>query len=163
MAGLAFVNPALAVEAIGFAPWSGHWLGVLLTPWCMNLVLTPHDPAQWSALPVGAKRRYAFPAGDYEFIGARDDAIGEYQMCSLFSPVFEFTDQPTARLVGQLARDALLDAANAEAPAAHGANLAPPVAAPSPLARLEENLGAPLSKRDLLHGRFPDRGHVPRG
>ena len=39
---------------------------------------------------------------------------GEYQLCSLFSPLLQFDDQETARLVAQLAREALFDAANAE-------------------------------------------------
>ena len=37
------------------------------------------------------------------------------QMCSLFSPLLHFDDQETARLVAGLAREALFDAANAEA------------------------------------------------
>ena len=47
-----------------FAPWKGYWLGVMLTPWFMNLMLAPRDPARWRPLPPGAKRRYAFPAGE---------------------------------------------------------------------------------------------------
>ncbi len=39
MRGLPIVNPALAVEAVGFAPWEGHWLGVMVTPWFINLTL----------------------------------------------------------------------------------------------------------------------------
>ncbi len=163
MAGLAFVNPALEVEAVAFAPWEGRWLGVMLTPWFMNLTLTPRDPAAWRPLLPGAKRRYRFPAGDYEFVGARDDAIGEYQVCSLFSPLLEFDDQETARLVATLAREALFDPANAEVAEMPVANLSPPAQAqPGPLAQLEESLGAPLSKRDFLLGRLgrdrDDRG-----
>jgi len=87
MDGLPIVNPALAVEAVGFAPWQGHWLGVMLTPWFMNLVIAPGDESAWQPLPPGARRSHAFPAGAYEFIGARDEIAGEFQMCSLFSPV----------------------------------------------------------------------------
>ena len=36
MQGLAIVNPALEVEAVGFAPWQDHWLGVMVTPWFMS-------------------------------------------------------------------------------------------------------------------------------
>ena len=62
MAGLPFLNGSLAVEAIGFAPWQAHWLGVVVTPWFMNLVVAPRDAAQWRALPAGEKRRFRFPA-----------------------------------------------------------------------------------------------------
>ena len=43
------VNPALAVEAVGFRPWGEHWLGILITPWFMNLVLMPRVGAQVAA------------------------------------------------------------------------------------------------------------------
>jgi [NiFe] hydrogenase assembly HybE family chaperone len=157
MQGLAFVNPALEVEAVGFAPWEGHWLGVMVTPWFINLTLAPRDPAAWQSLAPGAKRRYRFPAGDYEFIGARDEAIGEHQVCSLFSPVLEFDDAATARLVALLAREALFDPAHADVPEMPVANLAPaPPApgAPGPVAQLAEKLDTRLSKRDFLRGRF---------
>ena len=164
MAGLAFVNPALEVEAVGFAPWDGHWLGVLVTPWCMNLILAPRDPAHWPRVAQGACRRYRFPAGDFDFIGAHDIAAGEYQMCSLFSPAQEFADQPTARLVAQLARAALFDAANAESHALPVGDLSPSPdqdgARTGPIATLQAGLDAPMSKRDFLRGRpaADDRG-----
>src|SRR5450755_2297939 len=164
MDGLAFVNHALAVEAVGFAPWQGHWLGVMLTPWFMNLTLAPRDLSIWHSLKQGGKRRYRFPAGDYDFIGAQDDLAGEYQLCSLFSPVLEFEDQETARLVAQLAREALFDVENAEKPLMPVGNLSPQPApdftGPGPLENLETHLGAPQSKRDFLHARWAgdDRG-----
>jgi [NiFe] hydrogenase assembly HybE family chaperone len=156
MHGLSFVNPAVEVEAVGFAPWDAHWLGVMVTPWFMNLMLLPRDPAAWQPLPPGAKRCYAFPAGTYEFIGGNDPTVGDYQGCSLFSPLLEFADHASARLVATLARAALFDPANAEVPALPVANLAPDsaAAAPRPLAQLQEQLGAPLSKRDFLRGGF---------
>lgn len=155
MEGLSFVNPALAVEAVGFAPWEGRWLGVLVTPWFMNLTLAPCDPARWRPLAQGEKRRYTFPAGEYEFIGACDAEAGEYQLCSLFSPVLEFEDHAAARLVAELAREALFDAANADVPAdpASGGVTTQP-SGPGPLAQLEERLDAPLTKRNFLRGRF---------
>jgi len=164
MQGLDVVNPALAVEAVGFAPWDEHWLGVMLTPWFMNLTLLPRNPRAWQPLATGAKRRYGFPAGEYEFVGADDDAIGAYQVCSLFSPVHEFADQETARMVATLAREALFDPANAAVPAVPTTTLSPaadPAPAPGPLARLERSLDAPLSKRNFLRGRLSgaDRDH----
>ena len=139
------VNPALEVEAVGFAPWEGHWLGVMVTPWFMNLVLLPRVQSRWQSLRPGDKRKLLFPAGVYEFIGASDANVGEYQSCSLFSPMGQFESHAAARLVAQLARQALLDAANAEpaADAPDGHRDAAP--APAPEA---------ISKRDFLRGRF---------
>jgi [NiFe] hydrogenase assembly HybE family chaperone len=57
----------------------------------------------------GVKRHFAFPAGQFEFIHGREDAIGSYWMCSLFSPVFEFADQETAEAAAAAALDALFE------------------------------------------------------
>jgi [NiFe] hydrogenase assembly HybE family chaperone len=153
MEGLNFVNPAIDVEAVAFAPWESHWLGAMVTPWCINLMLLPRDTSGWTSLPQGKKLRYAFPAGEYEFISSRDDAVGEYQMCSLISPVLELPDHATACQVAALARAALLDPANAPVPDVPkpdaGAELAP-----GPIARIREQAAAPMSKRDFLRGRF---------
>jgi [NiFe] hydrogenase assembly HybE family chaperone len=153
MDGLNFVNPAIEVEAVAFAPWESHWLGAMVTPWCINLMLLPRDASGWTSLPQGRKLRYAFPAGEYEFISSRDDAVGEYQMCSLISPVLELPDHATACEVAALARAALLDPANAPVPDVpkpdEGAELPP-----GPIARIREQAAAPMSKRDFLRGRF---------
>jgi [NiFe] hydrogenase assembly HybE family chaperone len=150
MQGLGFVNPALRVQAVAFRPWEGHWLGVMVTPWSINLLLLPRDPAAWRPIRAGEKQRYVFPAGRYDFIDAVDPVVGEYRMCSLFSPVLEFEDAAAAELVAKLAREALFDPA-------HAAPCDSPVqqtARPRPLAQIEEQAKAPLSKRDFLRGRF---------
>ena len=176
--GLSIANPALDVEAVGFAPWEGRWLGVMVTPSSINLMLVPDDPAAWRSLVPGAKRRYRFPAGEYEFIGAHDPDIGEFQVCSLFSPVHEFADHATARLVAQIAREALFDAANAEPTKVEAANerTAPAPNASSdacalglageiegPLAQVEAVLATPVSRHDLLHGRLSGSHRDDRG
>jgi len=151
MRGLGFVNPALAVEAVAFAPWEGRWLGVVVTPWSINLALAPHDRAAWRALRKGDKRRYCFPAGEFEFIGATDDEVGELEICSLFSPVLQFEDQETARTVAALAREALFDAAHAEV---RDPREGPALSPPGPVGRLASNAEAPMSRRDVLRARF---------
>jgi [NiFe] hydrogenase assembly HybE family chaperone len=152
MSGLGFVNPALSVEAVAFEPWDGYWLGVMVTPWSINLLLLPRDRSLWRTVRAGDKQRYAFPAGDYDFIAAMDPVVGEYQMCSLFSPALEFEDHATARMVAKLAREALFDVDNAEQPDAGAAT--DEISQPGPLARMEQQAGAPMSKRDFLRGRF---------
>jgi [NiFe] hydrogenase assembly HybE family chaperone len=146
MSGIPIVNEALAVEAVGFAPWEAHWLGILITPWCMNLMLLPREPHAWPSVPPGDTVSYRFPAGAYDFVSAHEPAVGEYQMCSLFSPMFEFADHAAARLTAEAALAALFDAANAD----HAY-------APPPGPRTPAPSDARLSRRDLLRGRFAGR------
>ena len=165
MRGMAFVNPAIRVEAIAFAPWKHYWLGVMLTPWAMNLLLASRDVERWRPLPAGQKRRYVFPAGEFDFISAHDEAIGEYLICSLFSPVLQFVDHSTACETARLAREALFDATHAGIDDGSGAD--GPGGADAgytgPMAELDAQLKAPMSRRDLVHGHFRRRGNEPRG
>jgi len=130
MRGLPFVNEALEVEAIGFRRWSGRWLGVLVTPWFLSVVLMPDLPEgtprdqevptgkDWYHTRLGSSASYELPAGSLGFIGAFEPGIGEFQTCSLFSPVFEFADHATARATAQAALTALFDPATRETPEA---------------------------------------------
>jgi len=86
MHGMPMLNRALAVEAVGFRPWREHWLGILITPWFMNVVLMPRVSAAWQAIGERETRHHVFPGGVFEFIGAREATLGDYQACSLFSP-----------------------------------------------------------------------------
>ena len=64
MQGLPFLNPAIEVEAVAFVPWKQYWLGAMVTPWSINLLLAPRDPGAFRPLPAGEKRRCLFPAGE---------------------------------------------------------------------------------------------------
>lgn len=154
MQGLPFLNPAVEVEAVDFAPWEGFWLGVMITPWFVNLTLTPRDLAAWPAVGQGDKTTYVFPAGRYEFIAGHDPLLGDYQSCALFSPPGDFGDHASARLVASLARAALFDPANGETPDVGVPFPRAAAEGPGPLARLEAELATPVSKRDFLRGRF---------
>jgi [NiFe] hydrogenase assembly HybE family chaperone len=119
MAGLPFLNPALSVEAVDFGQWQDQWLGVLITPWCINLILLAATDDDRSRLAPGDKRPVRFPVGTFEFIGGHDPRLGAYESCSLFSPVLEFADQTAARLTARAARRALFefgDVARTEVP-----------------------------------------------
>ncbi len=185
MRGLPMVNDALQVEAVGFAPWREHWLGVLITPWFVNLVLMPRQREHWRSVRLGDSRSYAFPAGVFEFIGGHDERVGEFQSCSLFSPVFEFEDQESARITARCALEALFDEANREGPAFDVSPDASPHASPdaaaagprepdaasptaaspsaSAAASAHAPTPAPLSKRAFLRGEFLDAGRRHRG
>ncbi len=105
------LNPALAVEAVGFRDWNGHCLGVLITPWFINLMLLPggeEGVEKWQSLGLGASVTHILPAGRFNFIVGEEEAIGRFQMCSLFSPVLEFEDHEAARITAESALQALM-------------------------------------------------------
>jgi [NiFe] hydrogenase assembly HybE family chaperone len=103
MADVPVLNSALQVEAVSFMSWREDWLGILITPWFMNLMLLPHIGKTWTGLVTGQTVVHTFPSGEYDFIVGQEAALGEYQSCSLFSPMFEFPDQACARATAQAA------------------------------------------------------------
>jgi len=94
MQDLPFINAQICVEAIGFRPFEGFEIGVLITPWFMNLVLLPNDIS--ADIEQGHKVKVRFPSGEIEFTTARDDALGLYFSAVLFSSVKNIPDQATA-------------------------------------------------------------------
>lgn len=115
MRGIPLLNEALGVRAVGFRPYEGHFLGILITPWFMNLILAPGVAEDWSGLVSGGKELIEFPSGRYEFTLVNRASKAEvaelppYKACSLFSPVFEFTTMLQAIETAQAALKALLD------------------------------------------------------
>ncbi len=96
MQGLPLLNPRLRVKAVGFRRWQEGCIGVLVTPWFMNLMLLPSEGDDWRALHPGETLRHELPSGSYDFIVGDEPGVGRYQFCSLFSPMQEFIDQEAA-------------------------------------------------------------------
>jgi len=108
MSGLPFLNPALRVEAVGFTRHREDWLGILITPWFMNLMLLPGVDNDWPAATEGYRQVWRFPAGEIQFIAACEAGIGTYQQCPLFTSMQPFADQAAARTAAGDALTALL-------------------------------------------------------
>ncbi|MDJ0654089.1 MAG: [NiFe]-hydrogenase assembly chaperone HybE [Xanthomonadales bacterium] len=130
-ADIPILNSKLRVEAVGFQRWQDGCLGVLVTPWFMNLMLLQDEPGP---LEPGSKVQHELPSGTFEFIAGEEEGIGAYQMCSLFSPVFEFEDQDAAVATAEAVMNGLMQA---EAEPEH----------PAPRS-------GQMSRRDLLRGVF---------
>ncbi len=109
MRGLPIVNDALAVKAVGFRRHGERWLGALVTPWFLNLVLLPGEGDDWTGLVPGAKELIEFPSGRYEFVHANRKGVGAYKACSLFSPMFEFASMLQATETASAALVSLFD------------------------------------------------------
>lgn len=112
MSGVPILNQELKVEAVGFISCEFGCLGVLITPWFMNLMLLPHDGDDWNNLALGSTNGLALPSGNYDFIVGEEESIGRYQSCSLFSPMFEFADQEAASATAEAVMSALMDEEN---------------------------------------------------
>lgn len=145
MADVPILNPALTVEAVGFTRRQDRWLGIVITPWFMNLVLVPGAAESWQSVAPGLRLFRKFPSGDFAFLGSNEPEVGEFQSCSLFSPMGQFASQAEAREVALAALAAL----QAE----------PVAAAPAPSKQAFEDpkqaaLERPMSKREFLGSVF---------
>jgi [NiFe] hydrogenase assembly HybE family chaperone len=96
MQGLPFINAELSVEAIGFRQFETFEIGVLITPWFMNLTLLPGADVD-ASIDQGRKIKVIFPGGEVDFTTAQDDELGLYFSAVLFSSVENIPDQATAR------------------------------------------------------------------
>lgn len=126
MRDLPVLNAALSVQALGFSRYQQDWLGVLITPWFMNVLLLPEPESPWQTQAPGSKFNQTFPYGVFEFTVAHEAQLGVYALCSLFSPMFQFENQAAAVAAAQAALQGLLT---------------------GPAARA-------VSRRDLLRGRL---------
>jgi [NiFe] hydrogenase assembly HybE family chaperone len=135
MRDLPIYNDKVAIEAIGFQRFGDDaLLGVVLTPWFMNLILLPVVPEPMRMAEIGRPVEVEIPVGKRTFVIGGNDVIGLYRAHSLHSPVLTFT------LPGQ---------AQAEARRQIGVLLTPP--APEPAGK--QNGSAAVDRRVLLFGR----------
>lgn len=112
MRDVPMVNATLRVQAVAFQLHDGRPLGVLISPWFMNLIQLPAEGEDWSGLKAGEKEVIAFPSGDYEFVHNAREMTGGYKACSLFSPMGDFKTQAQAVDVARAVMVALFDPAN---------------------------------------------------
>lgn len=152
MNDMPLVNKKLKVKAVGFRRWEGCTLGVLVTPWSMNLIRVADDDERKTLPPPGNKTRHPFPSGDYEFIVGEEPGVGRYEMCSLFSPMFEFDGQKSAVTTAKEIMTALMDVTNSQV----GATAETPGADETRGSRpgVGLRLSQPISRRDLLRASF---------
>ncbi|WP_456380720.1 [NiFe]-hydrogenase assembly chaperone HybE [Thiolapillus sp.] len=170
MMDLPVVNPALRVEAVGFQEYEGRILGVLITPWLMNLVLFPGQDDDWSNFEIGRKCPWEFPCGVRKFMVNELEGVGICQTHSLFSPMQEFVDQQHAVTIARNQMVELLTAREdgqepepdeellgrvlqGEAPS-EGMGGKPPRTAADAVEQQSQDEKTALTRRDFLRGRL---------
>ncbi len=96
MQGIPILNPAIDVQTLGFDHYQGRILGVLITPWLMNVVMLPRDDENWSNSQVGQKKNFQFPSRSYRFMANKINGIGPCHTHSLYSPMNQFSSHSQA-------------------------------------------------------------------
>ena len=153
MQGLPFLNENLKVQAVGFRPYQEFWLGVIVSPWVMNMLLLPRLEKAWPQINKGETHSITFPAGRYEFIMANEKLFGAYMMCSLFSPTQQFESQEIATQTAEYILEVLfmdnVDELDVETTDDGGAFFK--------VKEIEPPAPVEISKRDFLRGKFSNK------
>lgn len=142
MRDLPICNPALEIEAIGFRPYGGHAVGIILTPWFMNLMICAADATELPPKAPGETAYWPLTAGRVGFVVGQLEGFGRVDSCSLFSPMDDFADHAAARAVAVAVLDELFDPALADTRAATARR------------------PALLDRRSLIFGAKRDEAHV---
>ncbi|MFC0225570.1 hydrogenase-2 assembly chaperone [Serratia aquatilis] len=87
MQGLPFFQPQIPVRACGFQLFEHQWIGSLLTPWMLSLLVLPGPEQIWQRRAVGEKLALILPCGNVRFTVGEINGCGQYLASSLMSPL----------------------------------------------------------------------------
>lgn len=87
MQALPFYRPQIPVRACGFQLYEGQWIGCLLTPWMLSLLVLPGPDQTWTRRTVGEKLALSLPCGNVRFTVGETAGCGQYLASSLISPL----------------------------------------------------------------------------
>lgn len=112
-------HPGLSVDIAGFRRYRGDWIGAVVTPWFIHLLLLPGGGELWRELPVEQTLRVGFPAADLDLLSERSDDpdLPASFFATILAPVDELADQDAALRTAMDALHLLFE---------------PPAAAPTP-------------------------------
>ena len=106
--GLPIYNEALTVEPVDFQNCKGGLIGVLVTPWFMNIMLLPEDTSSYQSQELGEKVKFQLESGDQEFVIGEDEEVGRYLFRTVTSPTHCYKKQIAAVNSGKKALSVLL-------------------------------------------------------
>ncbi|XEI15473.1 hydrogenase-2 assembly chaperone [Plesiomonas shigelloides] len=87
MQTLPFFRAQVPVRALGFQCYEGQWVGVMLTPWMLSILVLPGPDQVWDSRPLGERLGLRLPFGNAVFHVSEIETIGQYLSCSLMSPL----------------------------------------------------------------------------
>ncbi|MBW7983675.1 hydrogenase-2 assembly chaperone [Enterobacillus tribolii] len=86
MRELPFFHPSMPVHA-ALKLFEGQWVGCVLTPWMLSVVVLPGPDQCWPVREVGERLALKMPRGDMTFIIGELPEVGQLLSCSLMSPL----------------------------------------------------------------------------
>ncbi len=101
MQGIPILNPAIEIQAVGFQHYQDRVIGVIITPWLMNVVILPAEHEDWSGMELGHKQPHKFPSKTCKFMINHIEGIGSCQTHSLYSPMRDFACHEQALSMAQ--------------------------------------------------------------
>ncbi|AIK13107.1 hydrogenase-2 component protein [Pectobacterium atrosepticum SCRI1043] len=122
MQSLPFFQPQIPVSACGFQLFEHQWIGCMLTPWMLSLLVLPGPDQCWLRRTVGESLGLSLPCGDIRFTVGYVDGCGQYLASSLMSPLNKtLTAESMLSLAEQTVRMALsLPVVDGNMPASRG-------------------------------------------
>ena len=86
MQGLPFYHPAMPIVA-QCTLFEGQWLGCVLTPWMLSLVVLPGPDQRWPMRSSSERLALQLPCGNLTFMVGELPETGQLLACSLMSPL----------------------------------------------------------------------------
>lgn len=111
-------NLGLSVDIAGFRRYRGDWIGAVVTPWFIHLLLLPGGGELWRDLPTDSPLRVAFPAGDLELLAecSGDPDLPAAFFATILAPVDGLADQDAALRTAMDALNLLFEPPPADMP-----------------------------------------------
>lgn len=104
MQDLPFYREGIECYCPKFVLFENQWIGTVVTPWMLSVVILPGKDQQWEPREIGDKLTIQLPYKSLTFTVSSLETIPQYLSCSLHSPI---DPSMTNAQAVQLAQDCL--------------------------------------------------------
>lgn len=104
MKDLPFYRKGIDCYCPKFVLFENQWIGTVVTPWMLSIVILPGKDQEWEPREIGDKLSVQLPYKTFTFTVSSLENIPQYLSCSLHSPI---DPAMTNTQAAQLAQDCL--------------------------------------------------------